>query len=170
VAALKRLAAAIYAAGASAGALGVACRQAETVPAESKEPAAAASALAAPAEGPSAEFHDATFDLVIRPVGEYAAGVAATAEIVLTPKGEYHCNEKYPYKLKVSASPGVRYVAPVIGMDAVTIEPSRAVLRVGFTPETPGGKTLGGQLSFSVCGAARCLIEKRNLALAISVK
>jgi hypothetical protein len=120
--------------------------------------------------GPSSAFHDTAFDLVIRPIGEYAAGVAASAEIVLTPKGEYHCNEKYPYKLRVKESPGVRYPAAVVGMDAIKLEPSRATVRVDFTPESAGEKHVGGQLSFSVCSEDRCLIERRDLVLAVVVK
>ena len=106
---------------------------------------------------------------MFRPAGAYAAGKPGSAEIVVSAKGGYHCNDTYPYKFKTSDSPGVKFGAPVFDKSAVRLEEKRATMTVDFTPESTGGKTLGGVLSFSVCSAERCLVEKRELALKIAV-
>jgi hypothetical protein len=142
------------------------CRRDEAPPAPvlSAEPAIEVAAA------PAAEFHEGPFDLVIRPVGDVVAGKPATAEILLSAKGEYHCNDKYPYKWKAADSPGVKYPSATVGKDAVALEEKRAVMKVDFVPEGPGEKTVKGQFSFSVCSAERCLIEKRDLSLAVAAK
>ena len=138
-----------------------------------QHPKSETTAVAPPAAEPvavaAAEFHEGTFDLVLRPLGPYASGKAGTAEIQLVPKGGYHCNDRYPYKFKVSNAPGVTFGAPVFTKDAVQLEPMRAVMKVGFTPESKGEKTLAGVFSFSLCSADRCLVEKRDLSLRIPV-
>jgi hypothetical protein len=133
-----------------------------------EEGATAAVAASQPSAAPG--FDDAAFHVAIRAVGEYAALVPGVAEIVLTPKGAYHCNEKYPYKLKVAASPGIKYVTDTVGAGQVDLDPARAVLRLGFTPERSGQLAVGGTFAFSVCSEDRCLIERRPLSLTIAVK
>ncbi len=102
-------------------------------------------------------------------MGAYSAGKAGTVEIVLSAKSGYHANDKYPYKLKTSDSPGVKYRTAVFSRDDVQLEPTRATMKVEFTPESAGEKTVGGQFSFSVCSAEHCLVDKRDLALSVRV-
>ena len=84
-------------------------------------------------------------------------------------KGPFKVNDKYPYKFKVKDAAGLKYPGPVI-KEGVKLEKTRAVLPVPFTPESAGKKQIAGRFDFSVCTPERCLIEKRELALALDVK
>lgn len=134
----------------------------------------------APASGPSAagaaqalpsgpEAHESTFDLVVRPSGAYSAGTPGSVDIEVSAKGGYHCNDKYPYKFKPADSPGVQFTAPVFTKDALKLEQMRATMKVDFTPESKGKKTIAGTFSFSLCSDERCLVEKRDVSLEIAV-
>jgi hypothetical protein len=125
-------------------------------------------AEAAAASAGQAKFSDSGFDLVLAPKGEYKAGQAGEAEIALTAKAPFHVNDKYPYKFKAKEGAGVKYSAPVTSKEAVKLEPMKATMTVGFTPESAGKHVLAGQFSFSVCTDDKCLIEKRDLALEIT--
>jgi len=140
--------------------------------------AAAATADPAPVAGDSApvpaaaaesKYSEAGFDLVLQPKGEYASGKAGEAEVVLSAKPPYHVNDKYPYKFKLKEAPGLSFASMIVTKDAVKFEPARATVPVIFTPSA-GKHTLSGQLSFSVCTADKCMIEKRDLALEIEAK
>jgi hypothetical protein len=133
-------------------------------------PAAADSAAAAPATPATSKYSEANFDLALSPKGSYASGQAGEAEIVLSAKAPFHVNQNYPYKFKLKEAPGLKFASPVVGKDAVKLEPARATLPVAFTPETAGKHTLAGQLSFSVCTDDKCMIEKRELSLDIDAK
>jgi hypothetical protein len=131
------------------------------------EPQAAPETAAALAA--SNKVSEPNFDLSIEPKGDFKSGQAATVEIVLLAKGPFKVNDKYPYKFKVKEGAGVKYPGAVI-KDGVKLEKTRAVLPVPFTPESAGKKQIAGRFDFSVCTPERCLIEKRELALAIDVK
>ncbi|HEY4157061.1 MAG TPA: hypothetical protein VGM29_03150, partial [Polyangiaceae bacterium] len=113
---------------------------------------------------------DASFDLSLSPKGAYSSGQAGEADIVLVAKAPYHVNDKYPYKFKLKESPGLTFPNLVIAKDAVKLEAMKAEIPVAFTPQGAGKKVVAGQLSFSVCTADKCQIEKRELALDIDVK
>ena len=130
-------------------------------------PSASAGASNDPAPAP--EFHEETFDLVLRPAGAFTAGKPGSAEIQVSAKSGYHCNDKYPYKFKTAESPGLAYASPVFTKDALHLEPSTATMKLDFTPDSKGPKTIAGVFAFSLCSAERCLVEKRNLALEIAV-
>lgn len=144
------------------------CKHSAPPSADTPAPSASVAQGSTPST-PAAEFHEDTFDLGIRPVGSYSSGKPGVAEIVLTPKSEYHTNDKYPYKFKTAASPGVAFRVPVFTKDDVTLEEKRATMKVDFTPDSAGEKTVVGQFAFSLCSAERCLVEKRDLALKLSV-
>jgi hypothetical protein len=135
-------------------------------------PQAAASAPSAPAADPAAasKYSEASFDVAISPKGAYSSGQAGEADIVLEAKAPYHVNDKYPYKFKLKEAPGLSFPNLVIAKDAIKIEPMKASIPVAFTPQGAGKKTVAGQLSFSVCTADKCQIEKRDLSLDIDVK
>lgn len=133
----------------------------EITPAAAMEPAAD--------ELASANVSDSKFTLEIKPNGSYKAGEAASVEVVLDAKAPFHCNDKYPYKLKLDATDGVKYPDTVVKKDAVKLEHMKATMTVPFTPESKGKKTIAGQFHFSLCSADKCLIEKRKLALDIQV-
>lgn len=131
------------------------------------DPLPAVAASAAPA-GPRIE--DAAFRIELTATGPLRPGVAGAAEIVIEPRGDYHSNAEYPYRFRPGASAGFSYAAAEFSGAAVTVTPARTTIRVELTPATKGRATLRGQLSFSVCSEARCLVDKRELALPVEVE
>jgi hypothetical protein len=139
-------------------------------PQEPQAAPTAAAAESAQALAASSKVSEPNFELSMETKGDYKSGQAGTVEIVLNAKGPFKVNDKYPYKFKVKeGSTGLKYPGPVI-KEGVKLEKTRAVLPVPFTPESTGKKQIAGRFDFSVCTPERCLIEKRELALAIDVK
>lgn len=125
---------------------------------------------AAPAASGAPKFSDAAFDLSLEsPTGPVKSGQVSTAEVVLVAKPPFHVNDKYPIKLKLRETAGVKYESLVLGRDAVKLETSKAVMPVAFRAEGSGKRTVAGQFSFSVCTEDKCMIEKRDLSLDINV-
>jgi len=147
--------------------LASACHHGE--PEQGGAPAASAASEPATATEAKAEYHEETFDLILRPVGTLTAGAPGSVEIQLSAKAGYHCNDKYPYKFKVGDSSGVKFTTPVFTKDALTLEEKRATMKLDLTPETKGEQTVRGVFAFSLCSAERCLVEKRELAAKIPV-
>jgi hypothetical protein len=137
-------------------------------------PAAAATAPAADAAetapAAAAKVTDAAFELSLdAPKASLKAGQPGTVEVVLVAKAPYHVNDKYPIKLKLKETPGIKYASLVVGKDAAKVEQMKAVVPVSFTPDGAGKRSVAGQLAFSVCTEDKCLMEKRDLALEITV-
>jgi hypothetical protein len=133
-------------------------------------PSAAAAADSAAAATGEPKFSDTGFDLSIEaPKASVKAGQAGAVEIVLVAKAPFHVNDKYPIKLKLKETPGVKYENLVVTKDAVKLEPMKAVMPVSFTPDSAGKHTVAGQFAFSVCTEDKCLMEKRDLRLEVSV-
>jgi hypothetical protein len=132
-------------------------------------PPAPADAAAVPAAG-AAKFSDPAFELTLEaPKASLKAGQPGNVDVVLVAKAPFHVNDKYPLKLKLKETPGVKYDNLTLGKDAAKVENMTAVMPVAFTPE--GGKrTVAGTFSFSVCTEDKCLMEKRELALDVSVE
>jgi hypothetical protein len=136
-------------------------------PAPNAPAAASAAAEAAPA---AAKVTDAAFELSLdAPKTSLKAGQAGTVEVVLVAKAPYHVNDKYPIKLKLKETPGIKYASLVVGKEAAKVEQMKAVMPVSFTPDAAGKRNVAGQLAFSVCTEDKCLMEKRDLALEINV-
>jgi hypothetical protein len=57
----------------------------------------------------------------------------------------------------------------VFSRDAIRLEEKSASMKVDFTPESSGDKSVSGTFSFSLCSAERCLVEKRDLATTLPV-
>jgi hypothetical protein len=133
--------------------------------------AAAASADSAAAPTGAAQFTDTAFDLSLEaPKANVKAGQAGTVEVVLAAKAPFHVNDKYPIKLKLKETPGVKYQNLVVGKEAVKLEPMKAVMPVSFTADAAGKRTVAGQFAFSVCTEDKCLMEKRDLLLDVNVE
>lgn len=140
-------------------------------PAAAPSPATAPAAASADSAGPPASRYDeAKFALVAQPSGAYAAGKEGAIEVVLDAKPPFHANQQYPYKFKTKDAPGVKFAEPVVGKDAAKLEPQRVTMRVPFTPDGAGQRTVSGQFAFSVCTEETCLMEKRDLSLVVDVK
>lgn len=143
---------------------------APAAPAALVPPAGSAEAVpAATAAAKSSAIEEDSFALLLRPSGSYKVGQAGQVEVVLDAKAPYKVNDKYPYKFKLEPSAGLKFPNQVV-KEGVKLEQKRAVMPVGFTPESSGPKNVRGQFSFSVCTEERCLIEKRDLSLAIDVQ
>jgi hypothetical protein len=143
--------------------------QAPPPAAEATSAAAPAAAGAAPAG--VAKVTDAAFDLSLDgPKAALKAGQAGLVEVVLVAKAPFHVNDKYPIKLKLKETPGIKYESLVIGKDAAKVEQMKAVVPVSFTPDGAGKRSVAGQLAFSVCTEDKCLMEKRDLALDVTVE
>lgn len=130
---------------------------------------AAPTAADAPATG-APKFTDAAFDLSIDPKGAAKAGQPSGLEVTLVAKAPYHVNDKYPIKLKLKETSGVKYDNLVVTKDAAKVEQMKAVMPVSFTPDGAGKRTVMGQFAFSVCTEDKCLMEKRDLALDVVVE
>jgi hypothetical protein len=113
---------------------------------------------------------DATFDLSLRPKGEYVVGKPGEVELVLKSKDPYHVNDKYPFKFTLKQTKGLKFPSAVLGADRIKLEKSRAALAVPFTPEVAGTHTVSGRFAFSVCSDDKCLMEKRELSLSFAAK
>ena len=140
-------------------------------PPKAPEAGSAAAAPEAAAPAGSAKFSDTAFELSLdAPKASLKAGQPGTVEVVLAAKAPFHVNDKYPIKLKLKETPGVKYDNLVIGKDAVKLEAMKAVMPVSFTPDGAGKRTVAGQFAFSVCTEDKCLMEKRDLALEVNVE
>jgi len=134
-------------------------------------PVAGAAAAADAAPVGVAKVSDAAFDLSLdAPKAALKAGQAGVVEVVLLAKAPFHVNDKYPIKLKLKETPGIKYATLIIGKDAAKVEAMKAVVPVSFTPDAAGKRSVAGQLSFSVCTEDKCLMEKRDLALDVTVE
>ncbi len=145
--------------GVTAQALGVAQAASATAAAE------AATAIAA-----AAKFQEAAFELTLVSAGPYKAGQVGQVEIRLSAKQPFHCNDKYPYKFKTKPGDGVEFEAPIVRIENGKLTKTEVTLPVRFTPKAAGSKMIEGQFSFSVCTEDRCLVERRDLKLAVEVQ
>jgi len=139
-------------------------------------PAPAASSAAA---GPVAETDALRAEL--KAIGSYKKGEPSTYEVVVRAKKPFHVNDEYPAKFKASDANGVKHVEPKLerakhadafavetceggGKDACTLK-----ITVKFTPEQAGTVRLGGTIDVGVCNKDTCIVEKKQLDLAVPV-
>lgn len=121
-----------------------------------------------PAEPTLGKLDEKNFSVEMKATGPYKVGQQGTVEVVLEPKGEFHCNQEYPYKIKLGTAPeGVTYPQPIVKTDAITIEPAKAVMKVPFTANKSGESKLSGNFYFSICTSQQCVIENRELAVMV---
>jgi hypothetical protein len=96
------------------------------------------------------------------------AGGPVQLEAVLVAKPPYHCNPEYPHKFKLNAAPaGLSY--PEETVRGMKVTPARSVLAIPVNAQSAGKQTITGTLSFSVCTDERCMVEKRDLSVALDV-
>jgi hypothetical protein len=135
---------------------------AEKTPAIETTPSAAPAKSAAPERkvktvGGTSASSD-SFSLSISAPSPVRAGQSANAAIVLAARAPYHCNPKYPYKFAVDGGSTIK---------GMSVSEKSASMAVPFTPSQKGRTTVSGTLSFSVCTADKCLIEKRKLSVSV---
>lgn len=148
--------------------LGSSCSQSEA--ATSRAPAADVP-VASP-QGGRSKVEDAVYTLEMKPTGTYKVGQEGVVEVTLVSKGEYHINDKYPIKFKVTeaAAEGVSYPKPLLKREDGVFEENKGVLKVPFVASKKGKTKVAGVLSFSVCSAANCLMQKQELEAVIDVQ
>lgn len=131
---------------------------------------AAASATPEPAlTVQSAKTQEAAFSVWMSSAKSYKVGQAGSVEVVLVPRGEYHCNEAYPYKVKLGAAPaGVTYGSEIVR--GASVSASRAAIRVPFTATAAGDARISGKFHFSVCTADQCVIDSREVATTVKIE
>jgi len=146
-------------------------------PPSAPEPTAVASAAPPPPEPPppppvvSPKVGEQSFSLWMQSSGRYKAGQQGVVEVVLIPKGEFHCNQEYPYKMKLGAAPaGVTYPSAIVRTEGVSVSPSRATMRVPFVPQNAGDARISGKFYFSVCTSEQCVIDNRDLSVTVKVE
>jgi hypothetical protein len=139
-------------------------------PAEPAAPAAAPAAAAAAAPGGTSKYDEGKFVLTLEPAGDVAAGKEGVVNVVLVATPPFHTNQEYPYKFKAKEGDGVKFPKPVVGKDSAKLETQRLTMPVTFSAEKAGKVIVAGQFAFSVCTDETCLIEKRDLSLAVDVK
>lgn len=128
-----------------------------------------APAEAAPVESP--KVAEAAFSTWLTSPGKLKVGQQATIQAVVVPKGEFHCNENYPYKVKLDAPPaGLSFPSPVVRKEGLAYSATRSSLSVPVVATAPGPQRVSGTFYFSVCNASQCVIENRSLAVNIEVE
>lgn len=138
-------------------------------------PAEAAAVAAAPAETTaptvvSPKVGDTNFSVWMQSGGKHKAGQQGVVEVVLIPKNGFHCNENYPYKIKLSdPSAGVSYPQPIVRKESMSVSADRGVMRVPFVASAAGDAKIAGKFSFSVCSSDQCLIDSRDVAITVKV-
>lgn len=126
----------------------------------------------APAEAPAPEVdspktNEASFSVWMSGPATVKVGETSYATVHLSPKAPYKCNASYPYKVKLAPAPaGLTYPEPVVRGSA-SVAPSKTTIRVPFVATVKGKSTVQGKFSFSVCTDAQCLIESRDVSLAV---
>lgn len=152
-------------------ALAAACDRTPSGPAPAPAPSAAAAA------GPVTETD--SFRAELKAIGAYKKGEPATYEVVVQAKGPWHVNDEYPAKFKTADGNGVKHAEPKLernkhvdafateacaqnSKDACTLK-----ITVKFTPEQAGTIRLGGTVDVGICNKDQCLVEKKQLDLAV---
>lgn len=99
----------------------------------------------------------------------YKVGQPGFVDAVLVPKGDYHCNEKYPYKVKLGAAPaGVSFPSDIVR--GASVATNRASIRIPFTPTAAGDARISGKFYFSVCKADQCVIDVRDVGATVKIE
>jgi len=97
--------------------------------------------------------------------------------VKLTALGDFHVNDEYPYRFKANDVPGIDYAGTDAMGKGVFSKPAgdwkkadakSGVMTVKFTPREKGDKTITGTFKMSVCSAANCLLEQRELSTLVA--
>jgi len=132
-----------------------------------------AKAEAPRAAGPSrSSVENANYRAEMKAAGSCQKNSPCSIEVLVEAKGEYHINDKYPYRFKLDDPPaaGLKYPKPVVGKEDATMDEHKIVLKVPFVSDASGDRKVGGTLSFSVCSAGNCLMDKQPLEVTVKVE
>ena len=91
----------------------------------------------------TAALTESGFSVWMQSAKSYKVGQTSAVQVVLVPKGEFHCNEKYPYKVKLGSPPaGISYPQEIV-RDA-SVSATRTSITVPFTPTAAGDARITG--------------------------
>lgn len=127
-----------------------------------------APAAAAAGEKQGTVVSEEAFSAWLQTASPAKAGGPVQLEAVLVAKPPYHCNPEYPHKFKLNPAPaGLAY--PEETVRGMKVTPERSTLAIPVNAQSAGKPTISGTLSFSVCTEERCMVEKRDLSVALDV-
>lgn len=116
------------------------------------------------------QFDEAGFNLSIAPKTAVDKGQSGELLVVLTAKAPFHVNQEYPHRFKVTATRGLTTPSTTIQRDPAKVTPPRLELVVPVTLGQNSPFGLDGEMSFSLCTEEKCLMEKRQLTVAVANK
>lgn len=141
------------------------CSQSEAAPA----PPSVKAESTPIAKGPKVEADN--YIVEIKSTGEYKSATEGTVEVTLLPKGAYHINTQFPMKFKTAEpADGVSYSKAVLKREDGTFDEKKGSFKVPFTAAKAGKAKVGGTLHFSVCSESQCVIDKKEIEVAVDVK
>lgn len=135
------------------------------------EPSTAAPAPAAPAAptGPTATGE--AFELTAEPSGEYASGQLAQFAVRLEPRAGWKVNQEYPFRIELSANAPVSLPKDRLARtDAAEFNEKHVRFDVPFTVAAPGAHHVDAKVSFSMCTPENCIMERRTVQAALTVR
>lgn len=145
----------------------VAVPNAATANAAASPTGSGSAASGAAAEAAQSSYKEKAFALEL--VGPTAAkvGEVVKLEVHLEASAGFKVNDEYPLKFKFESAPGVTPKQEVVPRAAAKLEKTKATLPLEVTFTEAGKRAVIGRLSFSVCTAESCLIEKRDLRVEV---
>jgi hypothetical protein len=136
----------------------------EAATAESTSSTASAETLSqTAATTPQAKFDEGAFRLESSVPSSVKAGESFQVKLVLSAKAPYHVNAEYPHRFKVMSVAGGKADSEMVTRDPAKLTAASLELLVPMTASGIGKGELVGELSFSLCTADKCLMEKRKL-------
>ncbi len=104
------------------------------------------------------------YQLVVRAPEKAPVGQEATTEVIVTPGTGFKINLEYPAKLNLAKVPqGAKVAATKITKGQMTVEKTRLVVPIRFTPEKAGSLSFEGELRFSVCTEETCQMPREAI-------
>jgi hypothetical protein len=108
-----------------------------------------------------------------------SAGAPCAVALKLVATGDFHVNDEYPYRFKADDAPGVTFLGTDPGGrgtfskfagDWQKADAKSGAMTVKFIAADPGPKAIAGTLKLSVCSAAACLLEQRQVTANVVTK
>lgn len=141
------------------------CSQSEAAPA----PPSIGAETAPIAKGPKVDAEQ--YVVEIKAAGEYKAAKEGTVEVTLVPKGVYHINTQFPAKFKAAEpADGVTYSKVLLKREDGKFDEKKGSFTVPFVAAKAGKAKVGGTLHFSVCSESQCVMDKKEIEVAVDVK
>jgi hypothetical protein len=115
-------------------------------------------------------YDEGAFRLEMLTVQSLKVGETGAMTITLSAKPPFHVNAEYPHRFKISSTKAAKTPSSTVNGEPAKTTPSKLELSVPLIPVQVGEGELEGELSFSVCTAEKCLMEKRQLKASFVAK